>query len=73
MAMNMDVEWKLVLLVDIFCLKYNKLYIYLYVDIKLQIFKTNIMEMCVTGYSVMDNYVHSTWKSKVQLSHILQT
>ena len=32
-----------------------------------------IMEMCITGYGVMDNSVHSTWKSKVQLSHILQT
>jgi len=31
------------------------------------------MEMCITGYGVMDNSVHSTWKSEVQLSHILQT
>ena len=32
-----------------------------------------IMEMCITGYGAMDNSVHSTWKSKMQLSHILQT
>ena len=25
--------------------------------------KDCIMEMCITGYSVMDNSVHSTWKS----------
>ena len=35
------------------------------------IIKDRIMEKCITGYSVMDNCVHSTWKSKVQLSHIL--
>jgi hypothetical protein len=22
------------------------------------------MEMCITGYSVMDNSIHSTWKSE---------
>ena len=32
-----------------------------------------IMEMCITAYSVMENAVHSTWKSKGQLSHVLQT
>ncbi|MFG6360535.1 MAG: hypothetical protein K1W03_08200 [Mailhella sp.] len=32
-----------------------------------------VMEMCITAYSVMENAVHSTWKSKVQLSHVLQT
>ncbi|WP_441293719.1 Maff2 family mobile element protein [Anaerotruncus colihominis] len=26
--------------------------------------KTSIMEMCITGYSVMDNSIHSTWKSE---------
>ena len=31
------------------------------------------MEMCITGYCVMDNSVHRTWKIKVQLSHVLQT
>ena len=31
------------------------------------------MEMCITAYSVMENAVHSTWKSKGQLSHVLQT
>ena len=25
------------------------------------------------SYSVMENAIHSTWKSKVQLSHVLQT
>lgn len=25
--------------------------------------KTNIMEMCITGYGIMDNSIHSTWKS----------
>ena len=30
-----------------------------------------IVEMCITGYGAMDNSVHSTWKSEVQLSHIL--
>ena len=24
----------------------------------------SIMEMCITGYSVMDNSIHSTWKSE---------
>ena len=33
----------------------------------------HIVEMCITGYEVMHNSVHSTWKSKEQLSHILQT
>ena len=32
-----------------------------------------IVEMCITAYSVMGNAIHSTWKSKVQLSHVLQT
>ena len=32
-----------------------------------------VMEMCITAYSVMENAIHSTWKSKVQLSHVLQT
>ena len=31
-----------------------------------------IMEMCITGYGVMDNSVHSIWKSKVQLSRVCQ-
>ncbi len=35
------------------------------------LYKFGFMEKCITGYSVMDNCVHSTWKSKVQLSHIL--
>ncbi len=26
--------------------------------------KTIIMEMCIAGYSVMDNSIHSTWKSE---------
>ena len=25
--------------------------------------KTSIVEMCITGYGIMDNSVHSTWKS----------
>ena len=25
--------------------------------------KKSIVEMCITGYSVMDNSIHSTWKS----------
>ncbi len=25
--------------------------------------KTSIVEMCITGYYVMDNPIHSTWKS----------
>lgn len=25
------------------------------------------------GYSAMENAIHSTWKSKGQLSHVLQT
>ena len=33
----------------------------------------SIVEMCITGYGIMDNSVHSTWKSKEQLSHVLQT
>jgi len=32
-----------------------------------------VMGMCITAYSVMENAIHSTWKSKVQLSHVLQT
>jgi len=24
--------------------------------------KTSIVEMCITGYGIMDNSVHSTWK-----------
>jgi hypothetical protein len=31
--------------------------------IKEQDQKKSIMEMCITGYSVMDNSVHRTWKS----------
>ena len=30
-----------------------------------------VMEMCITGYSAMENAIHSTWKSKGQLSHVL--
>ena len=26
--------------------------------------KTNIVEMCITGYGIMDNSIHSTWKSQ---------
>ena len=33
--------------------------------------KTNIVEMCITGYGIMDNSIHRTWKAKVQLSHVL--
>ena len=29
------------------------------------------MEMCITGYGIMDNSIHRTWKAKVQLSHVL--
>ena len=25
--------------------------------------KTSIVEMCITGYGIMDNSVHSIWKS----------
>ena len=25
--------------------------------------KTSIVEMCITGYGIMDNSIHSTWKS----------
>jgi len=25
--------------------------------------KTSIMEMCITGYGIMDNSIHRTWKS----------
>ena len=32
-----------------------------------------VMEMWITGYSAMENAIHSTWKSKGQLSHVLQT
>lgn len=33
--------------------------------------KTSIVEMCITGYGIMDNSIHRTWKAKVQLSHVL--
>ncbi len=26
--------------------------------------KTSIVEMCITGYGIMDNSIHSTWKSE---------
>ena len=29
--------------------------------------------VCITPHSAMDNTIHSIWKSKGQLSHILQT
>ena len=25
--------------------------------------KTSTVEMCITGYGIMDNSIHSTWKS----------
>ncbi len=25
--------------------------------------KTSIVEMCITGYGIMDNSIHSTWKN----------
>lgn len=25
--------------------------------------KASIMEMCITGYGIMDNSIHRTWKS----------
>ena len=37
------------------------------------LYKFGFVEMCITGYGIMDNSIHSTWKSKEQLSHVLQT
>ena len=37
------------------------------------LYKFGFVEMCITPHSAMDNTIHSIWKSKGQLSHILQT
>ena len=51
--------------------QWHRIFIYFGIIIPLVVYfafknkdqKTSIMEMCITGYGIMDNSIHSTWKS----------